>query len=104
MKKEPIAVTVQILGKDYRVSCPREEQEGLKNSARYLDRKMQEIKKGGKIVGSERVAVMAALNIAHELLQEQTVSSSRDEVLKARIQGLQERITVALDSSHQLQM
>ena len=104
MKSNPVAVTVQILGKDYRVACPSEEQEGLKNSARYLDRKMQEIKGSGKIVGSERVAVMAALNITHELLREKTVTSSRDEVLKARIQGLQERITVALDTNQQLQM
>lgn len=62
-------VKVQILGKEYPVSCAQEEQHELLLAARYLDEKTREIRDGGRIIGTERIAVMAALNIAHELLQ-----------------------------------
>lgn len=61
---------VHILGKEYPVSCPADEQHELLIAARYLDEKMREIRDNGRIIGTERIAVMAALNITHELLQE----------------------------------
>lgn len=63
-------IKVQILGKEYPVSCPADEQHDLLVAARYLDEKMREIRDIGRIIGTERIAVMAALNIAHELLQQ----------------------------------
>lgn len=63
-------IKVQILGKEYPVSCPADEQHELLIAARYLDEKMREIRDIGRIIGTERIAVMAALNITHELLQE----------------------------------
>lgn len=62
-------IKVQILGKEYPVSCGADEQHELLLAARYLDDKTREIRDGGRIIGTERIAVMAALNIAHELLQ-----------------------------------
>ena len=62
-------IKVQILGKEYPVSCPDDEQHELLIAARYLDEKMREIRDIGRIIGTERIAVMAALNITHELLQ-----------------------------------
>lgn len=62
-------IKVQILGKEYPVSCPVDEQHELLIAARYLDDKMRQIRDNGRIIGTERIAVMAALNIAHELLQ-----------------------------------
>lgn len=62
-------IKVQILGKEYPVSCPQDEQHELLLAARYLDDKTREIRDTGRIIGTERIAVMAALNIAHELLQ-----------------------------------
>ncbi|MDH5228729.1 MAG: cell division protein ZapA [Gammaproteobacteria bacterium] len=94
---EPIAVTVEILGKDYRVACYDHEKDALIASAAYLNEKMRDIKNSGKVVGGERVAVMAALNIAHELLQNRVEFESRDQDLKHRLQGLQEKIEGALD-------
>ena len=61
-------VNVHILDKDYCISCPPSEKDRLEESARYLHRKMREIRSTGKVIGTERIAVMAALNIAHELL------------------------------------
>jgi cell division protein ZapA len=62
-------IKVQILGKEYPISCPEEEQHDLLISARFLDEKMRQIRSTGRVIGTERIAVMAALNIAHELLQ-----------------------------------
>lgn len=102
---ESIAVTIQILGKEYRVSCSGEERDALIASAKYLDEKMRDIKGRGKIVGTERVAVMAALNIAHELVQQTQIDRERTMVLKSRMQGLKQRIETALvANSPQLQL
>ncbi|MEP6941561.1 MAG: cell division protein ZapA [Betaproteobacteria bacterium] len=59
---------VSILGREYRVACKESEREALMQAVQYLDRRMRDIREAGKIAGTERIAVMAALNIAHELL------------------------------------
>lgn len=70
-REEPpkIAVTVRIMGREYSVECPREEHEALVASAEYLNERMNAIRRRGKALGSERIAVMVALNVARELLQ-----------------------------------
>ena len=65
--------TVKILDKEYRVSCPREEEAGLQHAAKYLNEKMRHIRANG-IIGAERIAIMAALNISYEFLQNQDKS------------------------------
>ncbi len=62
-------VSVKILDKEYQVACPPEQQSELVVSASYLDKQMRSIRDSGKVIGLERIAVMAALNISHELLQ-----------------------------------
>jgi cell division protein ZapA len=62
-------ITVKILDKEYQVACPEEQQSELVVSAKYLDKQMRTIRESGKVIGIERIAVMAALNISHELLQ-----------------------------------
>ena len=61
-------VTVSIMGKEYQISCKPEEVQRLKDSARYVDEKMEEIKSGGGVLGLDQLAVMAALNIANDFL------------------------------------
>lgn len=78
-------VTVQILDKEYCIACPTNERANLESAARYLDGKMREIRSSGKVIGADRVAVMAALNITHDLLHKQQhldeqASSTRDHV------------------------
>ena len=68
-EKEPAHVTVRILEKEYFVSCPQDERADLLDSAEYLNKKMREIRDTGKVVGADRIAVMAALNMANELLR-----------------------------------
>ena len=62
-------ITVRILDKEYQVACPEDQQAELVVSARYLDKQMRSIRDTGKVIGLERIAVMAALNISYELLQ-----------------------------------
>jgi cell division protein ZapA len=62
-------IKVLILGKEYPISCPPDEQHDLLIAARYLDEKMRHIRDTSRVIGTERIAVMAALNIAHELIQ-----------------------------------
>jgi cell division protein ZapA len=74
-------VSVTILEKEYQVACPEDQQAELLLSARHLDEQMRAIRSTGKVIGLERIAVMAALNISHELLQ------TRNGVAAAARQG-----------------
>jgi cell division protein ZapA len=95
---EPIGVTIKVLDKDYRIACPPHEQEGLMASARLLDGRMREIRQTGRVVGSDRIAVLAALNIAHDLVQLQRAQSGEDNETTRRLARIQERIASALSS------
>ena len=83
MSKQSTTAEVKILDKEYLVACPDEEREALTRAARHLDSKMREIRASGKVFGTERIAVMAALNITHELLERDTMSDATSSVLKA---------------------
>jgi len=102
VSKKPIPVSVVILDKEYRIACQPEEQETLLESSRYLDRKMREIRDGGKIIGTDRVAVMAALNIAHELLDQRAHNISGSIETSSRIRKMQKKIESALSGNKQL--
>jgi cell division protein ZapA len=65
---EAKSLQVTIMGREFRVACRDEEQAGLLEAVDYLNKKMLDIRDGGKVIGLERIAIMAALNIAHELL------------------------------------
>jgi cell division protein ZapA len=79
MNIDSSTLEVFILDKSYRINCPEQEQESLRNSAMYLDKRMRDIKSSGKIIGVDRIAVLAALNIAHELLNNHKAAESSDE-------------------------
>lgn len=89
--------TIHLLDKEYTVACPPEEREGLLASAQLLDRKMREIRTAGKIVGSERIVVMAALNIIYELLRQKSSESSGSQEMALRLKLIQEKIDSVLD-------
>jgi cell division protein ZapA len=69
--ERPLTLDVNILGRDYKVACKESERAELTEAVTYLDNRMREIRDGGKITGADRIAVMAALNITHELLRGQ---------------------------------
>ena len=89
------SVDIKILEKDYRVACPPEEQAALRASAEFLNVKLDEIRAKGSIIGTERIAVMAALNLAHELVTGQDFKIGYDD-LESRVGNLQKKINIAL--------
>ena len=91
-------VDVSILGRDFTVSCTEEERASLMQAVNYLDKKMKDIQASGKIVGVERIAIMAALNITHELLSAKHGNFDIGDY-KRRIDLMQERIDEALDAA-----
>lgn len=97
-------VSIHILDKEYLVACPEDERKDLLASAEYLDKKMREIRDSGKVVGADRLAVMAALNIAHELLRRDSGDERQGRELTLRLQGLQEKIEEALLNTRQLEL
>jgi cell division protein ZapA len=97
-------VTVRILEKEYHVACPAEEKTDLVASAELLNRKMREIRDSGKVVGLDRVAVMAALNLANELLKAQGLDNELRETVGLRIRAMRERLDSALGPARQLSL
>jgi cell division protein ZapA len=96
MSSEPNAVKIKILDKEYLVSCPDNEQDLLLASAKHLNDKMAAIRAGGKVVGVDRIAVMAGLNIAHEAIESGVVGGNRAQSVSARLGKLNDRIAVVL--------
>lgn len=71
-----VSLDVTIMGREFRVSCPENERQSLIEAAAYLDRKMREIRDSGKVIGVERIAIMAALNITHDFLNVRSTAGS----------------------------
>jgi cell division protein ZapA len=94
------AVTISLLGREFRVGCPEGEEKQLLASAEYLNRKLKEVRDTGKVVGNERIAIMAALNIAHELMSNSGKGSGggSDPSIKRRILAMQETLDSALEA------
>lgn len=90
-------VTVKILDKEYQVSCKLEEVDALKRSAAYLDEKMREVKTSSPILGLDRIAVMAALNIANDFLQENRRNETVVEAQADDLRNLGGKLDLALD-------
>ena len=86
-------VAIKIMDKEYLIGCPEGSEAELFVSADYLDQKMREIRDTGKVLGLERVAVMTALNLSHELLQNK---AQQQEKIEERIQKLSQKIDSTL--------
>jgi cell division protein ZapA len=96
---ESNTLTVQILDKEYCIACPSEERNNHVRAARYLAGKMREIRSSGKVVGADRVAVMAALNITHDLLHKQQHLDQQVGDNREQVRNLLNRVDSALQRS-----
>jgi cell division protein ZapA len=103
-EKEPTAVTVRILDKEYFVGCPPDERPDLLESAEYLNKKMREIRDTGKVVGADRIAVIAALNMANELLRLRRRETELQGNVTGRVKQMRERVEGALQRTRQLDL
>lgn len=97
-------VTIRILEKEYNVACPAEEKPALLASAELLNHKMREIRDSGKVVGLDRVAVMAALNLANELIKAQGQDEELKNIVGLRIRAMREHLDSALGPAKQLSL
>jgi len=104
MSSSPKPVKVTILDKEYLISCSDDERDELHNAVNFLNMKMQEVKDSGKVIGSERVAVMTALNIAHELLAYKRENDTYADTVDATLRRLRNKIDEALTNGRQLEM
>ena len=101
---EPARVSVRILEKEYFVACPHDERAALLDAAEFLNGRMREIRDTGKVVGLDRVAVMAALNLANELLRIREQESKVSTSSVARVRAVRERAETALSRNQQLEL
>jgi cell division protein ZapA len=105
-----VTLDIHLLGRDYKVACKEHEREELTEAVAFLDQRMREIRSGGKIAGVDRIAVMAALNIANDLLRERrapapaaAVGASVDgDAARRRIQSMHAAIDQALAGQDKL--
>jgi cell division protein ZapA len=100
---EVARLSVRILEKEYFVACPQDERADLLDSAEYLSKKMREIRDTGKVVGVDRIAVMAALNMAHELLKAKRQEAALEGNMHGRVKGMREKVESALQKTRQLE-
>lgn len=97
MNQKSKTLDVTIMGRTYKVACSDDERNALLSAVAYLDRKMTEIKNAGRVASAERIAVMAALNIAHELLSSRNNASGFDiEGLRRRMAAMEATLDQAL--------
>jgi cell division protein ZapA len=102
MTEKPKALDITILGRSYRVSCADDEREALLEAVDYVDRKMGEIKAAGRVASTERIAVMAALNIAHELLSAKNPGGFDTADARRRMAAMQATLDQALAPQEKL--
>ena len=95
---------MRILEKEYFVACAAEERTELLDSAELLNGRMKEIRDSGKIVGLDRIAVMAALNLAHEVLKLRARDHGSEQETGQRLRALRERVEAALEKGQQLEL
>ncbi len=104
MKESTAQVSVRILDKEYQVACPASERTDLLDSAEVLNAKMLEIRDSGRIVGIDRIAVMAALNMANDLLHAQARDRTLDDDVSSRLKLISDRVESVLGEFQQLDL
>jgi cell division protein ZapA len=103
-KAENKPVSIHIMGNEYHVSSPENEIGKLEDAARALDKRMREIKEGGRILGLEKVAVMAALNLSYELMHGESSSAEETAQIDQRLLKLTEKVDSALAANAQSEL
>ena len=97
-------VPIRILEKEYQIACPAAEKPALIAAAEMLNSKMRQIRDSGKVVGLDRVAVMAALNLANELLEIKGQGAELKDIVGLRIKSMRDRLDDALGPVKQLSL
>lgn len=104
MNKERIGTSVEILGKTYQIKCPEEEVSALHRAAEYLEEKMRNIQDSDSVINVDRVAIVAALNVVHQLLSLEHQKHHNAQTISQRLKDLQNRVENALVQNKQLEL
>ena len=104
MTDDKAQVSVRILDKEYQVACPANERTNLLDSAEIVNQKMREIRDTGSIVGTDRIAVMAALNMANDLINANARDQDLEGGISNRLKIISDRVDNVLGSSQQLDL
>lgn len=102
MSVDPKGLQINIMGREFRVACAEPEQKGLLEAVDYLNQKMHTIKDHGKLIGLERIAIMAALNIAHEFLSTKVGGGFDIAEIKRRINSMETVLDQAISDQSEL--
>lgn len=102
MSEEHTAVSVKILDKTYKIRCAQSQAQALQKAALLLDSRMREVRDGGQILGLDRIAIISALNLAYELLNQSRQKTAYLHTVSDRIRHLQERIQGALHQQDEI--
>jgi cell division protein ZapA len=97
-------VTIRILDKEFLIACPPEERESLLAAARYLNERMREVRDTGKVIGLDRIAVMAGLNVANELLRQRERENRIGSAVLPRLGALQARMQALIDENRNVKI
>jgi cell division protein ZapA len=93
---DSLATNIRLLDKEYTVSCPEDEREALFEVARFLDGRMREVRDSSRVIGIERIAVMTALNLAHELLRNRESRAALESTIESEVRRVTEKLERAL--------
>jgi cell division protein ZapA len=104
MNTERIGTPIEILGKTYQIKCPTEEISSLQHAARYLEEKMRAIQDAGSTIHVDRVAIITALNVVHQLLTLEQQKNQHMQTINQRLQDLQNKVESALSQNRQLEL
>jgi cell division protein ZapA len=103
-KTDSKTLAITVMNKEFQVACPKGEEEALSRAARYLSEQMEGIRATGKVVGLDRIAVMAALNMSHELVSGQGKIQTSQDYATLRIRALNDRLESAIADGKQLKI
>ncbi len=98
------SITISILGRDYQIACPPEEEESLRKSGRYLDQQMEQLRNRSASLGYEKIAVLAALNITHDMLKLSSEANTSENASLRDIKQLEKKIDNALMMARQIEI
>lgn len=97
-------LSVEILGKNYKVRCPQDKAQELQNAALYVDKEMRKLRDTGNVIGLDRIAIITALNMAYQLLTTEKKENTDIDVIAVRIRDMQRKIESALTQKEQLRL
>ncbi|MGA0806823.1 MAG: cell division protein ZapA [Pseudohongiellaceae bacterium] len=98
------SVTITLLGREYQIACPPDEEEALRKSARYLDKQMEQVKGRSSSLGYEKIAVLAALNITHDLLKQNHQANASETDSLRELRQIEQKIDAVLHASRQIEI